>query len=108
MLVSSGCSWSPGIYAHTSMPSKKYHISLLRTVRACVRISAERSAWGSGKLAEEKTASPKTELVAVRKTFATPQGPIAALEETNLQIATNGIVCIVGPSGHRAAANRPC
>ena len=49
-------------------------------------------------MAEEKTASPKIELVAVRKTFATPQGTVAALEETNLKIATNEI-CIVGPSG---------
>ena len=38
-------------------------------------------------------------MAAVRKTFVTPQGPVAALDETNLQIATNEIVCIVGPSG---------
>lgn len=47
----------------------------------------------------EKTAAPKIELVGVRKTFETPQGTVAALDETNLQIATNEIVCLVGPSG---------
>ncbi len=50
-------------------------------------------------MAKRKTTSPKIELAAVRKTFVTPQGPVAALDETNLQIATNEIVCIVGPSG---------
>ena len=41
----------------------------------------------------------KIELDAVRKTFSTPQGTVAALDETSLPIATNEIVCIVGPSG---------
>ena len=50
-------------------------------------------------MAKRKTTSPKIELAAVRKTFVTPQGPVAALDETNLQIATNEIVSIVGPSG---------
>ena len=52
-----------------------------------------------GNVAKRKTTSPKIELAAVRKTFVTPQGPVAALDKTNLQIATNEIVCIVGPSG---------
>ena len=52
-------------------------------------LPAAQVAQGSGKVAKQKTASPKIELVAVRKTFATPQGPVAALDETNLQIATN-------------------
>lgn len=50
-------------------------------------------------MASQKTAPPKIELLGVSKSFATPQGTVAALDETDLQIATNEIVCIVGPSG---------
>lgn len=41
----------------------------------------------------------KIELNAVHKIFHTPQGSVAALDETSLKINTNEIVCIVGPSG---------
>ena len=53
----------------------------------------------TGTVAVQNVASPKIELLGVSKTFTTPQGAVAALDETSLQIATNEIVCIVGPSG---------
>ena len=53
----------------------------------------------TGTVAVQKVASPKIELLGVSKTFTTPQGAVAALDETSLQIGTNEIVCIVGPSG---------
>lgn len=48
---------------------------------------------------DKAKSAAKISLRAVRKTFSTAGGAVEALDETDLEIATNEIVCVVGPSG---------
>ena len=45
------------------------------------------------------TISAKIQLSGVSRTFASPQGPVHALRDINLEIGEGEFICLVGPSG---------